>query len=43
MARHQLGRTLTDEQVADVVAFLKKLTGKLPTDYIAKPKLPGMS
>jgi cytochrome c peroxidase len=43
MARHQLGRTLTDEQVADVVAFLKKLTGKLPTEYIAKPKLPGMS
>lgn len=28
MAKHQLGRQLTDEQVASIVAFLKALTGK---------------
>ncbi|MEZ4737589.1 MAG: cytochrome c peroxidase [Caldilineaceae bacterium] len=40
MVRHQLGKTVTDEEVADVVAFLNALTGELPTDYIAQPVLP---
>jgi cytochrome c peroxidase len=30
MAKYQLGRTLTPEQVAQVVAFLKSLTGPIP-------------
>ena len=42
MAKHQLGKTVTDAQVADMVAFMKLLTGKLPAEYIAEPKLPGM-
>ena len=40
MALHQLGKELEDAEIADVVAFLKSLTGTLPTDYIAEPKLP---
>ena len=40
MARHQLGRELKKEDVSLIVAFLKTLTGKLPTDYIKQPKLP---
>lgn len=40
MARHQLGRELTDEQAASIVAFLNSLTGKLPTEYIKMPELP---
>jgi cytochrome c peroxidase len=30
MARYQLGRELTKEQIDDIVAFLKSLTGELP-------------
>ena len=30
MAKYQLGRTLKDDEVAAVVAFLKSLTGELP-------------
>jgi cytochrome c peroxidase len=30
MARYQLGRTLKDDEVAAIVAFLKSLTGELP-------------
>ncbi len=41
MARYQLGKTLTAEQTADLVAFMTALTGKLPTEYIAEPELPG--
>ncbi|MCB9676411.1 MAG: c-type cytochrome [Alphaproteobacteria bacterium] len=40
MAWHQLGKELTDAQVADIVAFLDSLTGELPKAYIAKPELP---
>lgn len=40
MAEYQLGKTLTDEQTADLVAFMKALTGKLPEDKIGKPKPP---
>lgn len=43
MAKHQLGKEVTPEQVADMVAFMNALTGKLPTEYIAKPALPGLS
>jgi cytochrome c peroxidase len=40
MARHQLGRELPDEDVAEIVTFLKVLTGKMPAEYIKQPKLP---
>jgi cytochrome c peroxidase len=40
MAEHQLGKTLNADEVTSIVAFLKSLTGDLPTDYIAKPTLP---
>lgn len=40
MAEYQLGKTLTAEQTADLVAFIKALTGKLPEDKIQKPTLP---
>ena len=40
MADHQLGQELTDEQLADLVAFLESLTGEIPTQYIAQPELP---
>ena len=35
MAHHQLGRTLTPEQVASIVTWLRSLTGEIPTAYIA--------
>lgn len=34
MAKHQLGRTLTDAQVGSIVTWLKTLTGELPTAYV---------
>jgi cytochrome c peroxidase len=40
MARHQLGQKLSKAQVTSIVAFLKALTGDLPTAYIQKPELP---
>jgi cytochrome c peroxidase len=40
MAEYQLGKTLTDAEVADIVTFLTALTGEIPTDYIAVPELP---
>lgn len=40
MARVQLGRTLSDEDVKDLVAFLDTLTGKLPADFATAPVLP---
>jgi cytochrome c peroxidase len=40
MARVQLGRTLTDGEVADIVAFLDSLTGQLPHDFLTSPPLP---
>lgn len=40
MAEHQLGRTLTDEQAASIVAFLGALTGEIPKAYVARPELP---
>jgi cytochrome c peroxidase len=40
MAEHQLGKTITEEETASIVAFLKALKGDIPTQYIAPPKLP---
>ena len=40
MADHQLARELTDEQTADIVAFLGALTGEVDAKYTAKPVLP---
>lgn len=39
MARTQLDKELTDQQVADIVAFLNALTGKFPEQTL--PQLPG--
>jgi cytochrome c peroxidase len=43
MARVQLGRTLSDEQVNRIVAFLASLTGTLPTSFSEIPELPAAS
>ncbi|RKH54848.1 cytochrome-c peroxidase [Corallococcus aberystwythensis] len=41
MGRYQLGRTLKDGEVDDLVAFLKSLTGELPpAERISAPALP---
>ena len=40
MGEHQLGVTLTPEQVTQIKSFLGALTGPLPTDAIAAPTLP---
>jgi cytochrome c peroxidase len=40
MAWHQLGVTLSDEQIEDVVAFLGSLTGEVDATYTAMPELP---
>ena len=40
MARHQLDKTVTDQQVAEIITFLKTLEGEIPTEYIAPPPLP---
>lgn len=40
MARHQLGTSLDDRQIAAIVAWLGTLTGELPGALIAAPELP---
>lgn len=40
MAEYQLGKQLSDEETASIVAFLKSLKGDLPAEYIKAPKLP---
>jgi cytochrome c peroxidase len=40
MARHQLGKQLTDEQIAPIRSFLEALTGTVDTAFVAKPELP---
>ena len=40
MARHQLGKELTSDQVSDIRSWLGSLTGELPAAYIAEPSLP---
>jgi len=44
MARTQLNKTLSDEAVADIVAFLSSLTGKIPPQTLpVLPQTVGMS
>jgi cytochrome c peroxidase len=40
MARYQLGRELSEAEVASVVTWLKSLTGTISRDYVAPPALP---
>ncbi len=40
MARVQLARTLTEEQIGQIVAFLESLTGTLPESFARAPVLP---
>jgi cytochrome c peroxidase len=40
MARYQLGKTLSPDQVEALVAFLRSLTGELPAQGLAAPELP---
>jgi cytochrome c peroxidase len=40
MAEFQLGKTLKDEEVRQIVAFLKVLTGHIDPEYIKPPVLP---
>ena len=40
MARHQIGKEITDAQAASIVTWLGTLTGEPPHDYIQKPDLP---
>ena len=40
MGRYQLGRSLTDDDVRDIAAFLGSLEGTIPAAYIAPPLLP---
>ena len=40
MAQLQLGKQLSDTQVADIVSFLESLTGDIPADFANVPGLP---
>ena len=40
MAEYQLGKTLTDGQVASIITWMKSLTGQIPAEYIKPPVLP---
>ncbi|MCX8071238.1 MAG: cytochrome-c peroxidase [Candidatus Binatia bacterium] len=40
MAEYQLGRTLSDQDVDEIIAFLDSLTGRIDQAYIAQPQLP---
>jgi cytochrome c peroxidase len=40
MGHHQVGQTLSDEEVAKMVAFLGSLTGAIDPQYIQRPPLP---
>ncbi len=40
MARVQLGKALTEDEVRNIVAFLQTLTGPLPTEFATTPILP---
>ena len=40
MGKHQLGLDLTEQETGSIIAWLKALTGELPTDYIRAPDLP---
>jgi cytochrome c peroxidase len=40
MGKHQLGLDLSAEEVTSIVAWLKSLSGPLPSEYIKAPALP---
>jgi len=40
MARVQLGLTLSEHEVDDIVSFLKTLTGALPSEFATAQALP---
>jgi cytochrome c peroxidase len=40
MARHQLGVDLNEEEAVSIATWLGSLTGAIPRDYIAAPRLP---
>jgi cytochrome c peroxidase len=40
MAKVQLGKNLSDQDVSEIVTFLESLTGKLPEDFAGAPVLP---
>jgi cytochrome c peroxidase len=40
MAKLQLGRDLSADDVADIVAFLASLTGEVPAEFASVPNLP---
>jgi cytochrome c peroxidase len=40
MGHYQLGRALSATQVQDIHAWLRTLTGEIPSRYIAEPRLP---
>jgi cytochrome c peroxidase len=40
MGWHQLGRDLTESQVASIALWLRTLTGTVPYDYVNEPVLP---
>jgi cytochrome c peroxidase len=40
MARVQLGSGLTDDETHEIVAFLRSLTGPLPSNFATAPALP---
>ncbi|RLD24382.1 MAG: hypothetical protein DRI71_02765 [Bacteroidetes bacterium] len=40
MGKIQLNKDLTDEQVGEIVTFLKTLTGEVPEEYQTAPAMP---
>lgn len=40
MAKHQIGKELSDDDARSIATFLKALTGDLPKEGIGKPELP---
>jgi cytochrome c peroxidase len=40
IAKTQLNKDLTDEEVAQIVVFLKSMTGKVPPELAKKPEMP---
>lgn len=40
MAWHQLGQELKEEEIAEIVGFLRTLTGELPSEYIVPKEEP---
>ena len=40
MGKLQLGRDLSDRDIADIKSFLQSLTGEVPAQFITVPTLP---